>query len=49
MRAFRFREVLCMRVLFVANRYYASDREMESDIFLCSRVNWNAWLRNGFL
>ena len=49
MRGFRFRELLCMSGLFVANRCYTSDREMEGDIFLCSKMNWNAWMRNGFL
>lgn len=38
MRAFRFRELLCMIALFVTNRYYGCGREVESTIFQCSRI-----------
>ena len=46
MRAFRFRELLCMIALFVTNRSYGCGREVESTIFQCSRVNWNDWKRS---
>ena len=49
MRAFRFRELLCMIALFVTNRYYGCGREVESTIFQCLGVNWNDWMRIGFL
>ena len=49
MRAFRFRELLCMIALFVANRCYACVWEMEGDIFQCLGVNWNDWKRSSFL
>lgn len=39
MRAFRFREVLCMSVLFVANWCYVCGRRMEGVIFQCLGVN----------
>ena len=50
MRGFRFRELLCMSGLFVANSWcYACVWEMEVDIFQCLGVNWNDWMRIGFL